>query len=73
MGRRIGPAHQHGELAKADEVAHRYAGPLPVLHRLEAGLEIEAHGLVGGQRCEQVRLAHARRPENGAGRLEVGF
>ena len=69
IGRGIGPADQHGEIAEIDEAADRDAGARPVLDRLHAGLEIEADGLLGRQRLQQRRLADARRSEDRNRRL----
>ena len=63
IGRRIGAADQHGDVAEVDEAADRDAVARPVLDRLHAGLEIEADGLIGRQ-----RLAAARSCRRPAGR-----
>ena len=62
--RRIGPTDQDGEIAKVHEAADRDAGAGPVLHRLHAGLEVEAHRLVRRQGLEQRCLADAGRSED---------
>ena len=72
VGRRIGPTDQHREIAEVDEAADRDAGAGPVLHRLHAGLEIEADGLIGRQRLQQRSLAAARWSEDRERGLVVG-
>jgi hypothetical protein len=46
IGRRVGAADQHRQVAEIAEAAHRDAGARPVLHRLHAGFQVEADGLV---------------------------
>ncbi len=72
LGSRIGAADQHREITEIGEAAHRNAGAGPVLHRLHAGLEIEADGLRRRQCLQERRLADTWWSEDGERRLDVG-
>ena len=48
--RRVRAADQHREVAEVAEAADRDADAAPVLHRLQPGLEVEADGVVLGER-----------------------